>query len=372
LITPLPEHVWKNLSWDDPDKNPEINQPSVVSGPYTLKEWKRDQYVVFEANPNYWYKGAPNISRYIIEIVPDQDIAYEKFKAGESDTGPITPEKLDEARHLPDATVYEWWPAAAQWSYIGLNMRPDFATHDINVRHGLNYALDKELITDQVMLGQAKRLCSVYPETSWAYNPDVECYHYDPDQALAAFTQAGYTFDGEKLVDQNGQQLKLKLIYGPNTSQTRELIAITVQDMLKQVGVDVQIEALEWSSFLEAIHSQDPDWDMYIGAWRATIDPHIMYTIWAEENIPSLNSVAYINSEVTKLFDEAGGTYDTEFRKEKYGKIQQIIAEESPYIFLFYNKAWSGQNNRIKGIQPTALGIGWNQEDWYIQEDSGS
>jgi peptide/nickel transport system substrate-binding protein len=161
------------------------------------------------------------------------------------------------------------------------------------------------------------------------------------------------------------------LIYGPITNQTRELIAVTVQDMLKQVGIEVEVQGLEWSSFLEAIHSQNPDWDMYIAGWNSTIDPHIMYTIWAEENIPSLNSVAYINQEVDKLFDEAGGTYDTEFRKEKYGEIQKIIAADSPYIFLFYNKAWSGQNNRIKGIQPTALGIGWNQEDWYI-ESSGT
>lgn len=372
LITPLPKHVWEKYAWSDPEKNPEIYQPSVVSGPYKLVEWKRDQYAIFEANENYWYKGAPNVSRYVIEIVPDQDIAYEKFKSGESDTGPITPEKLDEARQLSNATVYEWWPAAASWSYIGLNMRDGFVTSDINVRHGLNYAIDKQLLTDQVMLGQAKRLCSIYPETSWAYNADVPCYDYDRDKAIAAFEQAGYTYDGDKMVDKNGQQLTLKLIYGPNTNQTRELIAVTVQDFLSKIGIDVEIQAMEWSSFLEALHSNNPDWDMYIGGWSATIDPQIMFTIWSQENIPQLNSVAYVNKEVESLFDEAGGTYDTQLRQEKYGEIQRIIAEDSPYIFLFYNKAWSGQNNRIKGIEPTPLGIGWNQEDWYIEQSSGS
>jgi peptide/nickel transport system substrate-binding protein len=372
LITPLPQHVWEKYLWADPERNPEINHPSVVSGPYKLVEWRRDQYAIFEANENYWYKGAPSISRYVIEIVPDQDIAYEKFKTGDSDTGPITPEKLDEARQLPNATVYEWWPAAANWSYLGLNMRDGSPTADLNVRHGLNYALDKQLLTDQVMLGQAKRLCSIYPETSWAYNPDVPCYDYDQDKAIAAFAQAGYTFDGEKMVDQNGQQLHLNLIYGPNSSQTRELIAVAVQDFLSRIGIDVEIQALEWSSFLEALHSNNPEWDMYIGAWSSTIDPQIMYTIWSEENIPGLNSVAYVNKQVEELFSEAGGTYDTTVRKEKYGEIQRIIAEDSPYIFLFYNKAWSGQNKRIKGIEPTPLGIGWNQEDWYITQTTGS
>ena len=372
LVTPLPQHIWEKYPWDDPEKNPEINHPSVVSGPYKLVEWNRDQDAIFEANDRYWYKGAPNISRYVIEIVPDQDIAYQKFKTGDSDTGPITPEKLDEARQLDNATVYEWWPAAAQWSYIGLNTRDGFPTHNINVRHGLNYAVDKQELTDAVMLGQAKRLCSIYPETSWAYNPDVPCYDFDTDKALAEFTKADYTFDGEKLVDKDGQQLHLKLIYGPNTNQTRELIAVSVQDYLRQIGIDVEVEGLEWSSFLEAIHSNQPDWDMYIGGWSATIDPQIMFTIWAEENIPDLNAVAYINQDMEKLFAEAGGTYDTTVRKEKYGEIQKMIADDAPYIFLFYNKAWSGQNNRIQGIESTALGIGWNQEDWYVQEDGGS
>ncbi len=368
LIVPLPKHVWENLDWNDPEKNPEINSPSVVSGPYKLVEWKRDQFVIFEANENYWYHGSPNIQRYTIEIVPDQDIAYQKMKTGESDTGPITPENLDEARQLDNVTVYEWWPAASVWSYIGLNMREGFATNDINVRHGLNYAIDKQLLTDEVMLGQGKRLCSIFPETSWVFTDDVPCYDYDLDAALAAFAQAGYTLQDDKLVDENGEQLTLKLIYGPNTSQTRELIAITVQDLLGDVGIAVEIQALEWASFLEATNSAEPDWDLFIGAWRATIEPHIMYTIWAKENIPQLNSVAYVNDEMEALFKEAGATYDTEFRTEKYQQVQKLIAEDAPYVFLFYQKRWSGQNNRVQGIEPTALGIGWNTEDWYIVE----
>lgn len=371
LITPLPKHVWEKYPWSDPEKNPEINRPSVVSGSYTLQEWSRDQRAIFTANDQYWYHGRPNIDSTLTEIVPDQDISYQKLKSGECDTGTITPENLEEARTLDNINVYEWWPAAASWTYIGLNMREGFATHDINVRHGLAYAVDKQLLTDEVMLGQAKRLCSVYPETSWVYNPDVPCYDYDIEQAKAEFAKAGYTFDGEKLVDKDGKQLKLKLVYGPNNNKVRELIAVSVQDFLKDVGIEVEIQALEWSAFLETIQSEQPDWDMFVGAWRATIEPHIMYTIWAEESIPQLNSVGYVNKEVEKLFEEGGATYDTAVRKEKYGQVQQIIAEEAPYIFLYYQKAWSGQSKRVDGIIPKPLGIGWNSDDWFIRADPG-
>jgi peptide/nickel transport system substrate-binding protein len=368
LVDPLPKHIWENLDWSDPETNPEINSPSVVSGPYKLAEWKRDQFVIFEANENYWFKGAPNITRQTIEIVPDSDIAYQKMKSGESDTGSITPENLEEARQLDNINLYEWWPAASRWSYIGLNMREGYVTSDINVRHGLSYAIDKELLTEEVMLGQGKRMCSTFPETSWAYNPDVPCYGYDPDRAIEEFAKAGYTFQDGKMLDENGEQLTLRLIYGPNTNKVRELIAVTVQDYLADIGIELDIRAMEWASYLEATDAEEPDWDMFILGWRSTIEPHIMYTIWSEESIPNLNSVAYVNKDVEALFEEGGGTYDTEFRKEKYQEVQRIIAEESPYIFLYYSKTWSGQNKRIKGIEPTVLGIGWNSEDWFIEE----
>jgi peptide/nickel transport system substrate-binding protein len=368
LLTPLPRHIWEDLDWDDPETNPEINSPSVVSGPYKLVEWQRDQYAIFEANENYWYKGRPNFDRYIIEIVPDQDIEYQRLLSGESDTGIILPENLEEAKAQPNINVYEWWPAAASWSYIGLNMRREGApTQDINVRHAINYAIDKELLTEEVMLGQAKRQCSVFPETSWVYEPDVPCYEYDPEMAIAKFEEAGYTYQDDKMLDADGNQLTLKLIYGPNTNKLRELIAVTVQDYLGDVGVLVEIQAMEWASYLDA--TKDPEqWDMHILGWSSTIEPHIMYTIWAEESIPDLNRVGYINKEMEQLFKEGGATYDKATRIEKYQEVQRIIAEESPYVFLYYSKAWSGQNVRIQGIEPAALGIGWNSEDWFIED----
>lgn len=366
--TPLPKHIWEKLDWSDPEKNPEINNPSVVSGPYKLVEWQRDQYAVFEANPNYWYHGAPNIERYIIEIVPDQDVAFEKMKNGETDSSSMTPEQLQEARTLKNVTVYEWWPAQSTWSFIGLNMREGFPTHDINIRHGLNYAIDKQLLTDEVWLGQAKRLCTIYPPTSWAHNPNVPCYDYDPDKALAKFAEAGYTLQDGKLLNEQGEQLKLKFLYGPNTSPTAELIAVTIQGDLQKVGIDMEIEGLEWASFLEATAAKNPTWDMFLGGWQSGIDPDSQATVWAEENIPELNAVAYVNKEMTQFFEEAAATYDIEVRKEKYARVQELIAEDSPYIVISYRKRASAQNNRVQGIEPTALGIDWNQEEWYIVE----
>ena len=370
VVTPLPKHVWEDLPWDDAEGNPEINSPSVTSGAYKLVEWKRDQYIVFEANENWWYKGPPLIQRSITEIVPDQDIVFEKFKNGETDVESIQPEDLEDARQLEGVSIYQYWPAAAVWSYIGLNMREGYITNDRDVRLGITYALDKQLMTDEIMLGEAKRLCGPYPDTSWVYNDAIDCYEYDVDAALSHFADAGYTYDADQnmMMTPEGEQMTLRLLYGPNTSKIRELIAVTVQDMLNEVGIIVEIEALEWSSFLEATSSEEPEWDMFIGAWRSTIEPHIMFTIWAEESIPNLNSAAYINKEVERLFEEGGATYDLAVRAEKYNEVQRLIVEDAPYVFLFYSRTNAGVNDRVKGVDPRPLGLTWNSEDWYIQE----
>jgi peptide/nickel transport system substrate-binding protein len=400
LITPLPKHIWENLDWSDPETNPEINSPTVVSGPYKLKEWQRDQFAIFEANENYWYHGRPNFDQYTIEIVPSDDIAFEKMKTGETDTAYIPPERLEDAKALDNINVYEWWSPAASWSYIAYNMREGLPTNDIRVRHAINYAVDKDLLTDEVMLGQARRQCSIYADTSWVYNPDVPCYEYDPKKSLELLSEAGYTFVWDKtgealdpttldsfevnpdgglldengepvqgqLVDENGEQLTLRFLYGPNTSQTRELIAVITQDYLADIGINMEVQALEWASYLEAKRAEDPQWDITTGTWGGVIEPHISFTLFSEENIPDLNFMNYVNKDVERLFQEGGATYDTEIRKEKYGEVQRLIAEDSPYMFLFYSKSRSGQNKRIAGIEPKLTGIGWNQPDWYIEE----
>ena len=129
--------------------------------------------------------------------------------------------------------------------------------------------LTKQLLTDEIWLGQAKRLCYHLSAHNLAHNPDVPCYDYDPDKALAEFAKAGYTLQDGKLVNEKGEQLKLKFLYGPNTSPTAELIAVTVQGDLEKMGIDLEVQGLGWASFLEATEAENPDWDMFLGGWQS-------------------------------------------------------------------------------------------------------
>ena len=92
-ITPLPQHVWEKLSWSDPDSNPEILQPSVVSGPWKLQEWQKDEYAIFIPNQSY-FGTEPAVDSYIVRIVPDPAIQFQMLKSGEVDVGSCFSGKL--------------------------------------------------------------------------------------------------------------------------------------------------------------------------------------------------------------------------------------------------------------------------------------
>ena len=365
-VTPLPKHIWEKLDWNDPSKNPEIMSPSVASGPFKLKEWKKDDHQSFVANDLY-YKGRPNLDSIVMRIVPTQAVAYEMLKSGEVDYAGFQPSQYTEAKSQPKFSVYEWWPAAATWSYIGFNERHP-ALQDVKVRYALSYAVDRKSIIDNVMYGLSGPTYGPFIPTSWVYNPDIPKYDFNVAKAKELLGQAGYTPGRDGILIKDGQSLKLKLLFGPNTSKVREQIATIVQQEFKEIGVDVEIHGLEWGAFLSAISTEPFDWDLTVLGWQATIEPHWMYQIWSESTIPDINQGAYVNKDVEKLFEQGAREFDREKRKKIYQDIQRQITQDAPYIFLTADMSYLGINKRVGGIEPTPLGIRYNLEKWYIKE----
>jgi len=291
FVQPLPKHVWEKLDWSDPEKNPEINSPSVVSGPYKLVEWKRDQYVIFEGQRKLLVQEAgPNFDRYTIEIVPDQDVAYQKDEKWRSRHRSHHPGKI--GRRPANSTISPYTNGGrpqARWSYIGLNMREGFPTHDLNVRYGLNYAIDKDLLTETVMKGPGQASLLGYPETSWFTTPTCPATTMTRTRQRGLLLKAGYTFKDGKMLDKDGQQLKLRLIYGPNTSKAWKQLRLMCRIIWARLASKSKSRAWSGPVFLKKRAPTTRNGRVYLGAWRATIDPHIMYTIWAEQSIPDLN-----------------------------------------------------------------------------------
>jgi peptide/nickel transport system substrate-binding protein len=365
-VTPLPRHIWEKLDWNNPETNPQIMNPTVGSGPFLLKEWARDDHATFVANEHY-YKGQPKLASYTVRIAGDPRVAFQWLRTGEVDESSFSPDDYAEAKRLDNVSVYEWWPATGNWSYIGFNLRQPML-QDKQVRQALAYAIDRKTIIERVMYGLAEPTFSAYGPNCWCYNPDVPHRDYDPAKAKQLLDDAGWRPGADGVRVKDGQRLHLRLVYGPQSSKVRTALASITQDSFKQVGVEVEITGLEWGAYLQSIRTPPfNNWDVNVGGWQATIDPHWMYQIWSEDNIPDLNQGAYKNPELEKLFQQGSREFDQAARKRTYGEIQSILTEDQPYIFLYVDKSFAGLNKRIGGIKPSALGLDWNLEEWYTR-----
>ncbi len=319
-ITPLPRHVWEELDWNDPSRNPEIMAPSVVSGPFRLGEWVPRQYAVFVPNERY-FKGRPRLAHYTV-VVTGAENHYALLRSGRVDAASLTPSNYQLAARLDNVTVYDWWPAAGNWSYVGFNFRRP-VVQDVRVRQALAYAVDRDAIIDRVLYGLARPQYSAYGPSCWCYNPDVPHRDYDPIRARELLDEAGFVLGADGMRQRDGEPLRLRLVYGPR-SESRSGIATIVQDSFRQVGVELEVVGLNWEAYLSVLKTPPFAWDMNVSGWQATIDPHWMYQVWSEDNIPDLNAGAYRNPAVEALFLQGSRAFDLEARRQVYQEIQRL------------------------------------------------
>lgn len=365
-VTPLPKHTWEKLDWSDPTKNPEIQKPTVTSGPYKLQEWKRDDHATFARNDSYFH-GAPNLATDTVRIVPNTSVQFQMLKSGDVDIAPVTASDYAEAQKTDILKEYDWNPVASPYSYIGFNLRRPFL-QDVEVRHALSYAMPRQAIADKVFNGLAKPTYSDINPASWAYNPDVPKYDYNMDTAKATLAKAGYKLDANgKLLDKSGKPVQLKIYFNQGNKQ-REQIATIAQEQFKQLGIDSTVTGLEFQAYLDFLGKEPFDYDMYVLGWNTTIEPYFDYQVWSESSIPDLNAGAYVNKDVEALFDKSNhAPCDTASRKAVFQQIQQKISADSPYIFLVYSVGYAFLNKRVVPNDPTPLGISYFPEKWYVK-----
>ena len=365
-ITPLPQHVWGKYSWSDPAKNPEIQNPTVVSGPYKLKEWKPGNSATFVRNDLY-YRGAPNFDSYTVRIAANPATQLQWLKAGEVDTAPVSLADFAEAKKLENLRLYQWETEMPEWEFIGLNLRRAFL-QDVEVRRALAYAIPRQTIADQVFQGLAKPLFSNIAPSSWAFNPDVPRYDYNIETAKATLLNAGYKLDANnRLLGKDGKPVpRLKIFYNL-TNERRKQIATIAQTEFKKLGIDSEVIGMDFDPYLDYLKKEPYDYDLYILGWRTLLDPYYGYQVWSEASIPGLNTGAYVNREVEKLYTQANRPpCEVDARKKTFAQIQQILANDVPYVFLVYRTDYAFINKRIAPNEPTKLGITYAPEQWYV------
>ncbi|HET6460088.1 MAG TPA: peptide-binding protein [Syntrophales bacterium] len=361
----LPAHL---LAGKDITTSPLARHP-VGTGPYIFKDWAPGQKIVLVSNPDY-FEGRPYIDGYIMRIIPDTATMFLELRADGIDRMNLTPLQYTRQteNNLFRKNFNKYRYLSFSYTYLGYNLKNPLFT-DKRVRQAIAYGINKEEIIQGILLGLGKEATGPYKPGTWVYNPNVKRYPYNPGKARELLAAAGWRdTDGDGILDKDGQPFVFEIM----TNQGNEIRAKTaeiIQRRLSEIGIKVKIRVLEWAAFVNDFINKRR-FDVTILGWTIPLDPDL-YDVWhsSKTGPQELNFISYKNDEVDKLIEKGRGTFDQKERKKYYDRIQEILAEEQPYLFLYVPDALPIIHARFRGIEPAPLGIGYNFIKWYVPKE---
>jgi len=358
----LPRHL---LAGKDITRTPLARKP-IGTGPYKFKEWIAGQKIVLVSNTDY-FEGRPYIDGYILRIIPDMATMFLELRAGGIDRMSLTPLQYTRQTENPlfrrDYKKFRYLSFA--YTFVGYNIKnPLFA--DRRVRQALALAIDKEEIIQGVLLGLGKPATGPFKPGTWAYNQNVMTFPHNPGKARALLAEAGWLDrDGDGLLDRDGQPFAFELLVNQG-NEVRGKCAEIIQRRLAEIGISVKIRVVEWAAFVNDFINKRR-FDATILGWTIPLDPDL-YDVWhsTKTGPQELNFTSFKNEEVDRLLEKGRSTFNLEERKKCYYRIQEILAEEQPYTFLYVPDALPIIQSRFRGIELAPLGIGHNFIKWYV------
>lgn len=358
----IPKHI---LAGKDINTS-NFNQKPVGTGPFVFKEWISGDRAVVSRNPRY-YGGIPRLERIVYKIIPDENSRLIALEAGEADVSDVPPKDYTRVRSFKKVNVFEY--DSLTYTFIGFNLRnPLFS--DARTRKALAYATDKEQLIGLVLRGLGSAAYSPMAPAGWAYEPGVNKYPYDLKKAAMLLDSAGWIVGRDGIRERQGKKFEFTILVNQGNKE-REKAAVILQWQYKKLGIKVNVRVMEWSALLRIINSRDSvkDFDAVIIGWSLGIDPDA-YSIWHSSQYPlGLNFTGYDNPVIDRLLEKGRITVEKKKRKEIYGKFQKIIADDQPYIFLWYPKSITAVSDRVGGLaKPGPAGLFVDMEKIFIKD----
>lgn len=358
----LPAHL---LEGKDIAKS-ELARKPVGTGPYRFSEWVPGQRIVLVSNHDY-FEGRPYIDRRVYRIIPDTSTMYMELKAGGIDMMSLTPVQYQRQTNSPQFLnrFNKYRYPVPTYTYLGYNLKNPLFT-DKRVRQAMTCAIDKNELVQGVLFGLGQVCNGPFQPGTWANDPGLKPFPYDPARALKLLAEAGWRErNSDGILVKDGKTFSFTIVTNQGNDQ-RIKTAQIIQYRLKKIGIQVNVRVLEWASLLTN-YIDKRNFDAVLMGWSISQDPD-QFDIWhsSKTGPKELNFIGFKNADVDRLLEEGRGTFDKNRRRAAYYKMQSIIAEEQPYTFLYVPDALPAINARFRGIEPAPAGIGHNFIKWYV------
>ncbi len=320
----------------------------VGTGPFKFGEWKSNERVVITRNDDYWGEKAGTEAVVFRPITDANTRVAEMLSGGIDMMVEVPPTSLSEFQTSDFSVVEQAGPHV--WFLI-LNAK-DGPFADKRVRQAANYAINKGAIANDVLEGTADVAAGPTPPAfAWAYNNDLKPYPYDPDKARALLKEAGA----------EGAELTFYVTEGGSGMLDPIAMGTAIQADLAAVGLKVKIETFEWNTFLGKVNpGLEGKADMAEMAWMTNDPDTLPYLALRTQAWPDkggFNSGYYSNPEVDKLLEEARSATDQGERARLYKKMQTIVHDDAPWVFVANWKQNAVTSDRVQNfeLQPSFL-----------------
>jgi peptide/nickel transport system substrate-binding protein len=362
----------------------------IVLGPFMFDEHKAGEYVLLKRNPHYWKKDSsghalPYLNAVRLYILQNRDTELIRFRRGDihliNNLSPDLYEQLHKqepaaARDLgPSIEAEQLWFNQATKSPLPEYKKAWFRSQ--NFRRAISMAINRGDLARVAFRGHATpSIGPLSPANKLWFNSHLKPQPYDPKAALELLKQEGFRKSGDVLKDKTGKPVVFSLITNSG-NKPRERMGSLIQEDLQHIGIKVNFVPLDFPSVIERITGTFDYESCMLGLTNVDLDPNGQMNVWLsgadnhQWNPAQKTPQTEWEAEIDKLMHAQASTLKRSKRKAAFDKVQQIVADEQPMLYLVDKNALVAVSPAVKNADPVVLTpeTYWNIEYLSLDRD---
>jgi peptide/nickel transport system substrate-binding protein len=325
----------------------DFSRHPIGTGPFRFVSQSQDDEVVLARNENY-FGGAPGLQSVRFRVVPDAVVRALELRKGSADLemSSLSADLIPVLVRRPSLSLSE--RPGTNFAYLGINFQdPLLARRE--VREALAFATDREALVKFLLHGQARVASGILPPNHWAYEPNVRQYSVDTARAEKLLDVAGYPRAA------NG--IRFHLTLKTSTEEQARLIGAALQEQWHKAGIDLELRPLELATLLS--DSMHGNFQLTFLRWvGANNDPDVFEFVFSSKRFPpdGANRGHYSNPRMDALTDQIRVEMDQEKRKALSSEVQKILADDLPYIPMWFTDVVSVHRRELADLQLSPTG----------------
>lgn len=360
------KHVWEDVDPADwpSDSGSTGTDPSRVigTGPFKFEEWKLGETITVVKNEDYWQpEDVPVIDRFIYQVVAESSTVLAALQTGAADVGDVPFAEADAlADSNPELQIVAYDTTAMNYYHTNQDVTKTELYSDVLVRQAMLYALDRQLLADQVYFGYAMQADGTQPVLSIAYDPSRvnTIYNHDPEMAMSLLEEAGWVDeDGDGIREKDGQKLTMEVIYSEGTA-TYPVQIPYMQDAWKDVGIEAITSAIPFQSLLD--QTDAGTYGVCVQGFQWSIDGGQDAMFDTKMTPPNgFNSMRYSNADYDALIEPSKTEVDQEKRIDILVEMSNIVNDDAAIGINVFRQNIMGASPLVHNFFPNGYGAFW-------------